>query len=138
MQRAQGQFERERILARYLDPFGLPGRELASLAEALATASPALIRQLCEGIKRNIVIGPKVGWAMQRDAVIERVLAAVAPHPDLGKPRLWSLGTGDTAVRSMPWPLPSAAEARAMTPDVAASTSSAGEVVALQSWGSRR
>lgn len=47
---------------------------------------------------------------MRRDAVIERLLVAVQPHPDCGKPRLWTLGTKDHAVRSLPWPLPQANE----------------------------
>lgn len=100
-----GQFERERILARYLDPLGLPKQELAPLADALATASPALIRQLCENLKRQIVVGPKVGWDMRKDAVFDRMLASFGPHPDLGKPRLWSYGSKDAAVKAMTWPL---------------------------------
>lgn len=101
-----GQRERERILARYLAPFGLPTSPLAALGEALSTASPALMRAFCEGLKRQIVIGPKLGSDMSRTAVIERLISAVQPHPDLGKPRLWSLGGRDDAVRAMPWPLP--------------------------------
>lgn len=97
--------ERERILERYLAPFGLPRDQLRRLAEAFDTASPALIRQWCEGVKRQIVLGPRVDWPMGRDAVIGRVLAAVGPHPDLGKPRLWSLGVQDGAVRALDWPL---------------------------------
>lgn len=105
-----GQFERERILARYLDPHGLPPAALSAMAEALETASPALIRQFAEGLKRQIVIGPKVGWDMAKGAVIDRLLAAIQPHPDLGKPRLWSHGAADSAVRSVPWPLPLAVD----------------------------
>lgn len=105
-----GQFERERILARYLAPFGLTSVELSRLAEACATASPALLRQLCEGLKRNLVIGPQVGWDMRRDAVFGRVLAAVGPHPEAGKPRLWSRLTADTAVQGLVWPLRHASE----------------------------
>ena len=102
------QFERERILARYLLPWGLPKPALKALAASFETASPALMRQFAEALKRNIVIGPKVGWNMQREAVIDRILAGIQPHPDLGKPRLWSLGTKDAAVRELSWPLPKA------------------------------
>ena len=105
-----GQFERERILSRYLAPYGVPKPALRVLADAFETASPALIRQFCEGVKRQLVIGPKVGWDMSRTAVVERLLAAVQPHPDLGKPRLWSHGAGDAAIKQMPWPLPLAAD----------------------------
>jgi MoxR-like ATPase len=105
-----GPFERERILARYLAPYGLPRSALGQLAEACATASPSLMRQLCEGLKRQLIIGPKVGWDMDREAVVGRLLAAIQPHRDLGRPRLWSLGAKDQAVSMMPWPLPLVAD----------------------------
>lgn len=105
-----GQFERERILARYLDPLGMPKSELTSLADALASASPALMRQLCENLKRQLVVGPKVGWNMRKEALFDRMLAAFGPHPDLGKPRLWSHGSSDIAIKAMTWPLQQAAD----------------------------
>jgi hypothetical protein len=105
-----GQEERARILARYLAPYGLPREALDVLAESFSTASPALMRQWCEGVKRNIVLGERLGWDMSREGTVSRVIAAISPHPDLGKPRLWTLGTKDHAVRAMPWPLPRAAD----------------------------
>ncbi len=100
-----GQEEREAIFARYLHPFRLGATDLQRLSEALDTASPALIRALCEGLKRQIVIGPKLKQDMGREAVIGRLLTTIHPHPDCGKPRLWSLGATDSAIRSLPWPL---------------------------------
>lgn len=114
-----GQFERERILARYLSPYGLPPHALKCLGEAFETASPALMREWCESLKRDLVIGPKLARNMQREAVVERLLASIAPHPDLGKPRLWSLGSKDEAVRAMTWPLPPASEIPAAAPSEA-------------------
>lgn len=105
-----GQFERERIIARYLDPLGLPKAELTAFADSLASSSPALIRQLCENLKRQLVIGPKVGWDMRKEPLFDRMLAAFGPHPDLGKPRLWSHGAKDNAIRAMGWPLRPASE----------------------------
>lgn len=102
--------ERRRILARYFEPYGLPDDALTGLAEALETASPALMRSLCENIKRQLIIGPKLKLPMDRNAVVDRVLASCHPHPDLGKPRLWSHGSADKAVQRMPWPLPKAAD----------------------------
>lgn len=105
-----GQAERERILSRYLDPYGLPKRALAELATAFETGSPALIRQFCENLKRQLVVGPKLRADMSREAVVDRLLASVKPHPDVGLPRLWSHGGKDAAVKSMPWPPPLAVD----------------------------
>lgn len=105
-----GQFERERILARYLAPFGLPAEQLKALAEACETATPALMRGFCENLKRQTVVGPKCGWDMRRDAVVDRLIAAIQPHPDCGKPRLWTHGAKDHAVKIMEWPLRKASE----------------------------
>jgi SpoVK/Ycf46/Vps4 family AAA+-type ATPase len=99
-----GQEERERIIKRYLAPYGLPARQLADLAGSCDTATPALLRQLCDGLKRNLVIGPQVNWPMDREAVFARVLASIEPHADVGKPRLWSIGAQDRAVAGLSWP----------------------------------
>lgn len=119
-----GPAERVHILRRYLAPYQLPKSALEGLSEAFETATPALMRQFCEGIKRQIIIGPKVNWDMKREAVIERLVASIAPHPDLGKPRLWSHGPDDLAVRNLPWPLSTAkpSETAAPQPDEALST----------------
>ncbi|HLY06139.1 MAG TPA: ATP-binding protein [Rhizomicrobium sp.] len=105
-----GQAEREKIFARYLAPHGLPKRALAEIALSFETASPALIRHFCENLKRSLVVGPKLKLDMRREAVIGRLLSIVQPHPDLGKPRLWSNGEADHAVKLMPWPLPKASD----------------------------
>ncbi|TIM07585.1 ATP-binding protein [Mesorhizobium sp.] len=100
-----GDHERQRIIERYMAPFVLPKASLAALSRAMETASPALMRSFAENIKRQIVVGPKAGWVMNRDAVISRVIETVKPHPDLGLPRLWSVGIADHAVSQFPWPL---------------------------------
>lgn len=109
-----GQFEREQILKRYLSPFGLPRKPLSLLAEGFATASPALMRQFCEGLKRSIIIGPRLEHDMRPAAVFERLVTSVQPHPDLGKPPMWATGGADhardRAIKALPWPLPLAAE----------------------------
>ena len=102
-----GEFERERIVARYLAPYRLPRQALAPLAAAFQGASPALIRQFCESVKRNLVVGPLADWPMIKEAVIARILAASQPHPDLGTPPLWSNGSRERslAILALPWPL---------------------------------
>jgi SpoVK/Ycf46/Vps4 family AAA+-type ATPase len=100
-----GQEEREKILLRYLAPFKLPRRALEALAFSFETATPALMRQFCESLKRQIVIGPRLQWDMSREGCFARILAAIQPHADCGKPRLWTLGVKDDALRTLPWPL---------------------------------
>lgn len=124
-----GQEERRKILSRYLSPFGLPAGALDEMATSFETGSPALMRQFCEALKRNIVIGEKVGWDMSRSSTIDRILEAVAPHPELGKPRLWSHRSEDRAVQIMPWPLPNADEIDASS--MPSPTSLPGSVVKL-------
>tara|TARA_R110002167_G_scaffold162882_3_gene359510 strand:- start:309 stop:1226 length:918 start_codon:yes stop_codon:yes gene_type:complete len=97
--------ERKRILARYLAPFVLPPAALQALAGAMDSATPALMRQFAESIKRQIVVGEAAGWVMNRQTVIERVLATVRPHPDAQQPRLWTEGVNDASVAHFPWPL---------------------------------
>lgn len=128
-----GDSERRRIIERYLAPFVLPKPALAALSEALEIASPALIRSFCEHIKRQVVVGPKAGWPMDKRAVIERVLLTVQPHPDLGKPRLWSLGFDDKAMAQLPWPL--ARDVAAYEPVAAADRRDSDTVVPLKRRG---
>ncbi len=100
-----GQAERERILARYLAPYVLAADPLTDLAASFAEASPALMRQWCEGLKRQLIIGPRVGWDMDKNAIFARLILAVGPHPDLPTPRLWKRGANDPAIEMLPWPL---------------------------------
>mgnify|MGYP001118023965 CR=1 FL=1 len=125
-----GDHERKRILERYFAPFVLPEDRLASLSEALETASPALIRSFAENIKRQIVVGPRAGWTMDREAVVGRVIETVKPHPDIGLPRLWSLGLEDRAVPRFPWPLQR--DLSAYPAEAAPEPVSGGEVVRLR------
>lgn len=105
-----GPDERRRILARYLSPYGLPAPALIELAEAMSTASPSLMRQFCEALKRSLVLGDRLGWDMRRAETVDRIISGLQPHKDLCKPRLWAQGRADRAVGMMPWPLPLAAD----------------------------
>lgn len=99
-----GQSERRRILERYLDPYKLPRRSLDELAAAMSTATPALMREWCESVKRNLVLGARIGWDMSREPTHDRVLATIKPHPDCGLPELWSAGAKHRAIANLPWP----------------------------------
>lgn len=96
---------RERIAARYLAPFTVPEEQLRAFARDLAGASPALIRQVCEAVKRNLVIGPKVGWNMEKEAVFGRIVAAIEPHKDFNRPPLWGRAGKGGSIDGLTWPL---------------------------------
>lgn len=108
---------RERIVGRYLAPFVLSPDNLTAFARDLRGASPALIRQLCEGLKRNLVLGARLGWPMGRAEVFSRVLAAIDVHADLQRPPLWDLGAKADGVLAMNWPLKSAAAPNGKLPE---------------------
>lgn len=127
-----GQGERERILALYLAPFVLPRRPLTVLAESFETASPALMRQFCENLKRTLIVGPLINADMGREATIERVIASIKPHPDLGVPALWSRGGADPAVKTLPWPLSREAIGEAEAMALAAENDDDGNVTPLR------
>lgn len=133
-----GQHERERILARYLEPFGLVSSQLRELAISFETASPALIRHFCENLKRDLVVGPKLEWPMDRDHVISRILATVHPHPDVGKPRLWSRGTADNAIIYLDWPLPRVADLQLLEENASAVASQSDNNVTVIEFDQKR
>lgn len=124
-----GQDERERIIARYLAPFGQPQACLTALGKSCSGASPALLRALCENLKRQLVIGPKLASNMAREAVLSRILASVHPHPDLPRPELWSLGISAAGAKALLWPLPNADHLPAIEAAIAADDSGEGDNV---------
>jgi DNA polymerase III delta prime subunit len=130
-----GPAERALILKRYLKPFGLPAGQLRRLAtESLEGASPALMREFCENLKRQVVIGPKLRRDMRRDAVLERVLLGCQPHPELPKPRLWSFGGDDRAWQALMWPLPKAEDAEKVEDPLAEITAEDAEVMGVAAF----
>lgn len=134
-----GQEERQAILRRYLRPYGLPADQLARLAEACDTASPDLLRQFCEALKRYMVLGPRLKWDMRLGHVVESTLVTIQPHEQCGKPRLWSRGRKDKCLAGLTWPLPMADELPAAgSPAEVAATVGAEVVDLVQPKGRRR
>lgn len=99
-----GDDERYAILARYLAPFALPEDALEILADATTGAAPALLRQLAEGIKRDIVLSPRLRRSSDVKSVFARLLVSVKPHPDYPKPPLWEDRDTRERVMSLSWP----------------------------------
>ena len=97
--------ERFAIIKRYLAPFIVADDTIDELAMLTKGAAPALLRQLCEGMKRAIVLGPR----MKRDvsdivAVVTSAASNIAPHPSLTAPRLWDDPASAAALAGKPWP----------------------------------
>jgi SpoVK/Ycf46/Vps4 family AAA+-type ATPase len=101
-----GEHERFAILRKYALPYDLEDRAIDILVTATRGCSPSLLRQLMEGMKRALVLAPKVHVDVsQPDGVFARIVASIAPPPEMQQPPLWS---GDRAglnqVGQMPWP----------------------------------
>ena len=97
--------ERFAIIKRYLSPFVVDDATIDELAMLTKGAAPALLRQLCEGMKRAIVLAPR----MKRDAadlvaVVTDAASNIAPHPSLDAPRLWDDPTSAQSLAGKPWP----------------------------------
>lgn len=93
------------ILTRYLAPFVLDEAALDLLSEFTGGATPALLRQLMEGIKRDLVLSPRFKRPDALKDVFERTIAAIRPHADLAVPRLWSHTPACLRdLRDVPWP----------------------------------
>lgn len=103
-----GEDERFAILRRYLAPYDLPDGDLDVLVELTYGASPALLKNLMEGVKRALILWPK----MKRDtsdpvAIVQTIAASIAPPPEIEKPPLWNgaIRTRDGAELSgLHWP----------------------------------
>lgn len=97
-----GDDERFAILRRYGLPFEFTDDDIELLTHLTVGASPALLRGLMEGVKRALIMGPKIGLDIS-DAprVFRRVVGSVAPPPEIERPPLWG---SQSKTASMSWP----------------------------------
>jgi SpoVK/Ycf46/Vps4 family AAA+-type ATPase len=95
------------IIRRYAAPFDPTDAVIDDLAIELKGASPALIRQLIEQIKRTMLLAPKLrGGLPSFDQALRQAVLQMGPPPNCPVPPLWNdenalqrLGS-----RSMQWP----------------------------------
>jgi len=92
------------ILARYLAPMSMTDEAIDTLVEVTAGASPALLRQLMEGIKRDLVLAPRLGRTADAAEVFGRVLASARPHAEATIPPLWGDSWAKEDAGKLPWP----------------------------------
>lgn len=92
------------IVARYLSPFNLPDEGIDAICEMTAGVAPSLLRQVCEAVKRDLVLGPLFERDMSAAAVLGRVAAATKPHGGV-LPALWASEIiRHNLASAMPWP----------------------------------
>ena len=100
-----GEEERFAIMTRYLEPYRLTDDALDRLVEVTNAATPALLRNLMESVKRDLVLAPRLKRDGGFQATIRRVLAGCAPHPETIQPDLWRDTHGALALLAeIDWP----------------------------------
>jgi SpoVK/Ycf46/Vps4 family AAA+-type ATPase len=94
------------ILKRYSMPFQFHDDLLDMLVMLTKGASPSLLRQLMEGIKRSLILGPRL--KRQTDdpvKLVATVASSIAPPPEYDPaPPLWSKTNNVKHLADMPWP----------------------------------
>ena len=100
-----GAAERFAIVRLYLAPYEVPDEVTTALAAIFEDASPALIREGCEAIKRSLVLGPRMKLASDLPAIMERFAASAAAAEGMPEPRLWAEpGQCLKLLADLPWP----------------------------------
>lgn len=92
------------ILTRYLAPLTLPAEAMDILTNVTAGASPAVLRQLMEGLKRGIVLAPRCGQKADAAPLFAQLIGSVRPHAGTTLPPLWAQEWAMEAVAKISWP----------------------------------
>lgn len=100
-----GDHERFAILRKYALPFDLEDGAFDALVSATRGCSPSLLRQLMEGMKRTLVLGPRLHFDVTRpETVFAHVIASIAPPPEMQQPPLWADRRSIDQIRTIAWP----------------------------------
>jgi SpoVK/Ycf46/Vps4 family AAA+-type ATPase len=99
-----GDEERYAILKRYIDPFEMPDEWLEAMTDATESAAPSLLRQLMEGLKRDIVLAERLNYSADAGSALDRVIASVRPHADYATPPLWERSSVRDQISKIEWP----------------------------------
>lgn len=100
-----GEVERDAIVRLYMRPFVCEDPTVRFLGDIFAGASPALIRECCETLKRQLVLAPKMSLSTDLADMLRRMVAVVQPADESEPPALWTNTAGRIAdARDLPWP----------------------------------
>lgn len=92
------------ILKRYLSPLVWNDDALDALCDLASGATPALLRQLMEGVKRDLVLSPRFRLPTDAKSVFGRVLATLRPPADVAPPQLWDGPWALERIAKLDWP----------------------------------
>ncbi|KQV66614.1 hypothetical protein ASC70_12330 [Caulobacter sp. Root343] len=104
--------QRFAIVKRYSKPLDIDDETIGRISAVLEGASPALIKNVMESVRRDQIIGPKLKQDMSIVAVFRRIAASSAPADEGDQPPLWARPESALAyLADAPWPpaLPKAA-----------------------------
>jgi len=97
--------ERFAILRRYLQPYALPDESMDILVDVTVGASPALLEGIAMGVKRALVLAPRLGRDVSAPrAVFGPIINALHPPPEMVPPPLWADRTAIDALDALSWP----------------------------------
>lgn len=100
-----GPEQRFAIIRKYVMPYDLDDASIDILVNVTRDCSPSLLRQLMEGMKRSIVLGPRLKVDVSRpEVVFARVAASIAPPPEMQQPPLWANPEAIDQLQAMAWP----------------------------------
>lgn len=86
-----GENERFAILRKYALPFDFDDAAIDVLVAATRGCSPSLLRQLMEGMKRTLVLAPRLHIDVScPETVFAHIIASIAPPPEMPQPPLWA------------------------------------------------
>jgi SpoVK/Ycf46/Vps4 family AAA+-type ATPase len=100
-----GAEERFAILRKYALPFDLQDEAIDVLVRVTRGCSPSLLRQLMEGMKRTLVLAPRLHFDVSRpERVFAHIAGSIAPPPEMEQPPLWADPRAVEEVSGIAWP----------------------------------
>jgi SpoVK/Ycf46/Vps4 family AAA+-type ATPase len=101
-----GAAERFAIIRRYGLPYDLSDEDIDLLSDLTDGASPALLRGLMEGMKRALIINPKMRLSIDDPAkLFLPIITSLQPPPEMDvKPPLWANTSAIHVLKELAWP----------------------------------
>jgi hypothetical protein len=102
---APGEVERDAIVRLYLAPFEPDERLVRFVSDMTAGASPALIRDICEALKRQLVLAPIMNLSLELPDILRSIGDSLKPSDGGDPPAFWlAMSQWIMDARSVPWP----------------------------------